>query len=261
MTSVLDKLSSQSLSLNTRHSSNPLSGTATDRADVGTPKFKIATNNTAYQVDISDRAKQLYQQAKDNQFIVDKLQSILDDIKGHINSTYSGKSNDDDISKTKIGNNSDTDNGGSVGMQLISKLQKKLVDQHRQKDGTVSSYDLTVRDVSMVPSTPNEKDFWYKTDGADFVAGAMDADSPDRKEMLQAIRERRISFSNASDVADLNYHNKIVIQGGEGGGSAGLSRTYNTNSAIFKDPSRGYFAMDDGTLISWDKTNSTQKTV
>lgn len=151
------------------------------------------------------------------------------------------------------GRGSDASRPVSLGLDVLTQVQQSLVERNRQKDGSVSSFQTTVRDISMVPTTQAEKDYWYSSDGANFVAGTSDADSADYKEMIQAIKDRKIDFIDASTVPDLNYHNMATFQGGEGGGSPGLTRTYNAQASIFKDPARGYFAMADGTLISWEK--------
>ncbi len=203
----------------------------------------------ATQVDISDRAKSILQKNQVSMTALEKLQSVISALRDQVNNPNSkfGPSNNNNESSTSI---------NPLGMQMLEQVDDYIMKQHTNKDGSISSYNITIRDISLAPKTQNEVEHWYKNDGKLIVDGVFDGDSADYKEMAQAVKDRKIEFIDAKDIPDLNYHNKAIFQGGEGGSAPGLTRTYNTNSAIFKDPERGYFPMADGTVISWKKQHA-----
>ncbi|WP_156375648.1 hypothetical protein [Methylobacterium sp. Leaf125] len=200
----------------------------------------------ATQVDISDRAKTILEQNQSSMTALEKLRSVIGVLKDQVNSA-----------DHKISPDADKDQSSSatypLGMKMLEQVDKYIMKQNTSKDGSISSYNVTVKDISLLPRTQKEIDYWYKNEGADFIAGDFEGSSAEYREMTQAIKDREIEFIDAKEIPDLNYHNKATFQGGEGGSAPGLTRSYNTHSAIFKDPEKGYFPMADGTVISWKK--------
>ncbi len=200
----------------------------------------------ATKVDISDQAKSILKNNQSNMTDLERLQSIISTLKNQINNSEQKISSINDVDRSSNSTN-------PLGMQMLSQVNDYIIKQNTNNDGKISNYNVTINDIYLVPKTKDEIDYWYKNDGADFIAGDFEGSSAADKEMAQAIRDRKIEFIDAKDIPDLNYHNKATFQGGEGGGAPGLTRTYNTQSDIFKDTEKGYLPLADGTVISWKR--------
>jgi hypothetical protein len=128
-----------------------------------------------------------------------------------------------------------------------------MVAAHKQADGSVTSFTKTESDVFVVPSTPEQIDYWYQTDGRGLVAGAQFFREEAATGIAQAVQNREITIQNAKDIPGLNFHNTMIFQGGEGGASLNGTSSYNQNADIFKDPTMNYRVSGNGTVISWKK--------
>ena len=135
----------------------------------------------------------------------------------------------------------------------------RLIESHRNADGTVRNYSAVARDV-LTPATSAERiSDWYKVDGQAFVQLAQERGPTDEwsTSLAAAVQSHEVTFNSAADFADLNFHNTYRFEGGEGGGSANVDHTYNRNASIFSDPAKHYMVISDGTVVSWKKAAGT----
>ena len=128
---------------------------------------------------------------------------------------------------------------------------------HTQADGTIQSWSTSASNVFSVPSTPQEVDQWYQTQGQKMLALAQ-AFPDSMPGLAEAIQNRTVTFTDARDISGLNFHNSFAFQGGEGGSSGSSQTSFNSSLAIFQDPNVHYQIMDNGTVLSWP-TSSTQQ--
>lgn len=133
------------------------------------------------------------------------------------------------------------------------KFSEALIAANRQADGTIKSYRHEVHDVLNAPSTPEEIDQWFKTDGQKYIDGARQVNDPEYNIMAQAVQNRTMKVQDARDIPGLNFHNTIVFQGGEHGSWSNNTYSYNRDADFFKDPTMNYSVGSDGTVLSWKK--------
>jgi hypothetical protein len=138
----------------------------------------------------------------------------------------------------------------------------------RQPDGTIANYSATYNDISFTPTTPEAINNWYQNEGQSVIQWAQQVaqQAPGTPQAAylasyaQAVENHAVTFQNAFDVPDLDYHNTLTIEGGEHGGENNWSVTYNHGAAIFKDPTTNYAFGDAGTIITWKNPQATATT-
>ncbi|MGJ4943902.1 hypothetical protein ACQR1W_25245 [Bradyrhizobium sp. HKCCYLS1011] len=128
---------------------------------------------------------------------------------------------------------------------------------HTQADGTIQSWSTSASNVLSVPSTPQEIDQWYQTQGPKMLALAQ-AFPDSMPGLAEAIKNHTVSFTDARDIAGLNFHNSFTFQGGEGGSSGSSQTSFNSSLAMFQDPNVHYQIMDNGTVLSWPTSSAQQ---
>src|SRR5262249_40855700 len=121
---------------------------------------------------------------------------------------------------------------------------------HTNADGTVQTWSTSASDVFNVPSTPQDINQWYQTQGQQLLAEAQ-ASPQSMPGLAQAIQNRTLTFTDARDIPGLDFHNTISFQGGEGGSGSGSSISINSSLPMFHDPNVQYQIMGDGTVLSW----------
>jgi hypothetical protein len=109
--------------------------------------------------------------------------------------------------------------------------------------------------VFNVPSTPQDVNQWYQTQGQQMLALAQ-AFPSSFPGMAEAIQNRTLTFADARSIPGLNFQNWYAAEGGESGAGA----SFNSSLPMFQDPSIHYQVMNDGTVLSWP-TSSQQLTL
>jgi hypothetical protein len=227
----------------------------------GTP-----TSGSSDSLDLSDHAKAILARAKTDQVAADELQTFLQAAR-----------NPNGTGGTSASSQASGDNGTQIFDQLTGQTQSQsanttfitlndflnadvhsLIDANTGPDGTVGSYSQTLQDVTVTaPSNPQQVAAWYQTTDAQALAGAAQYWPNNDPGLAEALASHAVTFLNGSDIPNLNFHNTISIQGGEGGASVGDTYTYNHDAAIFSDPTTSYKVLYDGTVISWKTPPST----
>jgi hypothetical protein len=235
-------------------------------AEAGTPAAK-ASSDPVDIVDLSDRAKATLARAKTDQVAADKLVALVQSGRGSDGKSGSAsKSAAGDVSQVfdQLTGRTQSQQAGPSGedatLSALGADSKALIAANTQSDGTVKSYSKTVSDYLVVPSTPQEIDNWYKTDGQAFIEGAQVFSDENSQSLAQAVQNRTVTIQSAKDIPGLNFHNTATFEGGENGSSGGLTSSYNLDAAIFKDPTTNYLVADNGTVISWQKSPATGTT-
>jgi hypothetical protein len=222
-------------------------------------------------LNLSDHAKAVLARAKSDQVAADQLQAFLQSVRnpngtGHNSAT--GQTSDDAgtqiFDRLKGQTQSQQGNAKNLSLADLQRAQgglpglgtyaKALSDASLQPDGTYKNYSQTLHDVIVVPSTPQDIATWYQTDGKSelSIAQALAQISPDdHPGLAEALANHAVTFLNAQDIPDLNFHNTISIEGGEHGGSAGEDATFNQKAAIFSNPTTSYKVLASGTVIAW----------
>jgi hypothetical protein len=217
-------------------------------------------------VDLSDHAKALLAQAQQDQVLANKLQSLLQSAKNpnsNSDSSDSGQSSDDNVLQVfdQLTGQSQSQTGSSSYVSLndcLNVYANDLADQNTGPDGTVGGFSQTLHDVELTaPSTPQQISTWYNSLDTKALAGAAQAWPDNDPGLAEALASHSVTFLNASEIPDLNFHNTISIQGGDGGVSINESYTYSHNAAIFSDPTTSYKVLDDGTVLAWKKPSGT----
>jgi hypothetical protein len=237
----------------------------------GTSGSSAAGNSASDSLNLSDHAKSVLAQAKANKVAADQLQTFLQSVRnpnGTGKTSATGQTSDDAGTQIfdRLKGQTQSQQGDSKNLSLadlqraeglqsgLGAYEKALSDASLQPDGTSRGYSQTLHDVIVVPSTPQEIATWYQTDGKSelSIAQALAQISPnDNPGLAEAIANHALTFLNAKDIPDLNFHNTIVIQGGEGGGSANENATANLKAAIFSDPTTSYKVLASGTVLAW----------
>jgi hypothetical protein len=218
-----------------------LSNAASPATDTNTPAAKTTSDPTASStsrdpvdtVDLSDRAKATLARAKIEQTAADKLAALAQSL-----SNSGGKS----------GSTAKAVSGEGDRDSYLAALKAA----HTGPDGTVESFSKTVNDVFDVPSTPQDIDDWYNTEGKILIAGAQLFPEEAATGIAQAVQNRTIKIRDAKDIPDLDLHNTLTFSGGEGGSAINGTSSYNHDAAIFKDPNTNYRVFN-GYVISWAK--------
>jgi hypothetical protein len=128
---------------------------------------------------------------------------------------------------------------------------------HIRSDGSVGRWSETKTDIFNVPSTPQEVDQWYETQGQSLIVWAEAVPSEGETGLAEAVRNRSVTIQDARDIPGLNYHNSFTYQGGEGGSGGSSTFSFNQQLPIFKDPNVHYLIGGDGTIISWKTPRAT----
>jgi hypothetical protein len=227
-------------------------------------------------VNLSDYAKATLARAQTDQVAADTLQAFLQSARNSNGSgTTSPQPTANDVTQRfdQLTGQTQSQQGGTAPSSLadfqlaggganagLANYSVALANANRKPDGTVQSYSQNFSDVVAVPSTQQEIAAWYQNDGKAVLGAAQynPADYPPG--LAEAITSHSVSFLNANDIPDLNFHNTITIQGGETGGSGGEVYTYDHNAAIFSDPATSYQVLADGTVLSWKTPPATATT-
>jgi hypothetical protein len=214
---------------------------------------KPSSRDPVDSVDLSDRAQAILARAKIDQAAADKLAAQVQAAKGNNKWGPSSKTATDDAPKLYDAMSGRKPTTTAVDLSDPDEILGALRAAHTRADGTVESFSKTLVDVFRdAPSTPQEIDDWYNTQGQILIAGAQLFTAEASTGIAQAVQDRTITFTNARDIPDLNLHNTVTYTGGEGGSSQTGQGSYNLNSAIFKDPTTNYRVFD-GYVISWKK--------
>jgi hypothetical protein len=222
-----------------RSSSNASANAASSAIPNADPSSK-GGGNPAVVVDLSDRAKALLEKNKTDQVAAGRLQTLVQNLR--------------DQNGGETGKSAGSATAGSADPKDLNGYLASLFEANKKPDGTYGSFTKSVSDVLDVPSTPQQVDDWYKSEGQAVSAGAKDFTNADYQVYAQAVLNRTVTIQSAKDIPGLSFHNTIIFQGGEGGGSAGYQASYNQDAAIFKDPTTAYAISDNGTVISWKKS-------
>jgi hypothetical protein len=240
--------------------SNAASSATTGASAATTTSGAVASSasNPADSLTLSDQAKATLARAQTDQFVADKLQAFLQSAR---NSNGSGTTapqptaNDVTQQFDQLTGQTQSQSANTTFITLNDFLNAdvhSLVDANKGTDGTVGGYSQTLQDVTVTaPSNPQQVAAWYQTTDAQALAGAAQYWPNNDPGLAEALASHAVTFLNASDIPNLNFHNTISIQGGEGGASVGDTYTYNHDAAIFSDPTTSYKVLYDGTVISW----------
>jgi hypothetical protein len=231
-------------------------GTAADKTTQATAES--SSRNPVDIVDLSDRAKAILERNKVDQLVAERLaQQVVSSKDGGKTKAATSSSSTGESSKlfgALSGSSASPSKGAPSGsFRDLSAELTSMVAAHKQADGSVTSFTKTESDVFVVPSTPEQIDYWYQTDGRGLVAGAQFFREEAATGIAQAVQNREITIQNAKDIPGLNFHNTMIFQGGEGGASLNGTSSYNQNADIFKDPTMNYRVSGNGTVISWKK--------
>lgn len=230
--------------------------TSPDAPSTGTAARSAASGSApATMVELSDQAKALLARNKIDQVVAQRLQALIQTLKGKGGDTIKPGANtgQDVFERLTAGNTTAT-------FDQLDDYLKSLFAANKNADGTYSSFSKTLHDVITAPSTPAEIENWYKTQGQSYIEGAQQLQDKNYLAFAEAIQNRAVTIQSASEIPDLNFHNSWILQGGEGGGSINGTSSYNHNAAIFKDPATNYIVDGNGTVISWKKPPQTTAT-
>jgi hypothetical protein len=240
-----------------------------------------ASANPSDSLNLSDHAKAILARAQQDQIAANQLQSFLQSARnpgGTGNSASSSQASDDAgtqifdqlTGQTQSQHQSQQGNPGSPSLADFQQADggwgaglaayaQALAQANQQPDGSTKNYSQTLNNVIAVPSTPQDIAAWYQSDGK-LLTGQAEAGQGNDPGLVEAIANHAITFLNANDIPGLNFHNTIVMQGGENGGSGNETWTYNQNASIFSDPSSSYKVLGDGTVIAWKTPPATGTT-
>jgi hypothetical protein len=169
----------------------------------------------------------------DPQTTTDNVDSLFAKLSGIAQSQQSGSTWDP---------NSYIDNSGDY-------LQAQQAD-HTQADGSIESWSTSASNVFNVPSTPQDVDQWYQTQGQQMLALAQ-AFPSSFPGMAAAIQNHTLTFTDARSVPGLNFQNWYTSEGGESGAGGGAGASFNSSLPMFQDSNVHYQVMNDGTVLSW----------
>jgi CMP-N-acetylneuraminic acid synthetase len=236
-----------------------------------------SSSNPADSVDLSDHAKALLAQAQKDQVLASDLQTLLQSARNSKGASDTSASSQAAADGTQVfdqltGKARSQQQANPASQSLAAFQQadgalvglgdyaKSLAAASEQPDGTYSNYSQNLQDVvAAAPSTPQQVTNWYQTDGK-ILASQAQAWPENDPGLGEALASHSVTFLNAGDVPDLNFHNTISIQGGENGGSAGEVYTYNHNAAVFSDPTTSYKVLSDGIVLAWKTPPSSGAT-
>jgi hypothetical protein len=239
----------------------------------GTSGSSAAGKSAPDSLNLSDHAKSVLARAKSDQVAADQLQAFLQSAKNPngtgktpASSQASGDAGAQILARLK--GQTQSQQGDSKTLSLadlqraegslsgLGAYEKALSDASLQPDGTSRGYSQTLHDVIVVPSTPQDIATWYQTDGKSLLSAAQAWPDEDPG-LAEALASHAVTFLNAKDIPDLNFHNTIVIQGGEGGGSANELGTFNQKAAAILSTTTTYKVLASGTVLAWKTPPST----
>jgi hypothetical protein len=218
-----------------------------------------STISPATLVTLSDRAKAVLERNKVDQIVAERLaQQVASSKKGsgkaEAASSNAATGDASKLFEALAGSNASQAAGATSGnFRDLSAELTAMVTAHKQADGSVTSFTKTESDVFVVPSTPEQIDYWYQMDGRGLIAGAQFFREEAATGIAQAVQNREITIQSAKDIPGLNFHNTMIFEGGEGGASLNGTSSYNKDADIFKDPTMNYRVYGNGTVISWKK--------
>jgi hypothetical protein len=233
----------------------------------GTSGSSAAGMSASDSLNLSDDAKSVLGRAKTEKVAADQLQTFLQSVRnpnGTGKTSAPSQASDDAGTQilARLKGLTQSQQGDAKNLSLadlqraegwlsgLATYQKALSDASQQPDGSYKNYSQTLRDVIVVPSSPQDIATWYQTEGKSVLSAAQTWPD-DHPGLAQAIANHAVTFLNAKDIPDLNFHNTISIQGGEGGSSGNENATYNQKAAIFSDPTTSYTVLVNGTVIAW----------
>jgi len=235
----------------------PANGTGLGKAQGNEKPGQPSASSAADSLDLSDHAKAILVRAKADQVAADKLTAFLQSAKESVTGKPAAPTSKDgaQIFDSLTGR----DRSGSAGGEPTSAgdfedaVLDRLIESHRNADGSVSNYSAVARDVFTPATSAEQVADWYKTNGQAWTDSAQARPTEWGTSLAAAVQAHEITFHSAADFADLNFHNTYTFEGGEGGGSANVKFTYNQNASIFSDPNTNYMVSSDGTVVSWKK--------
>jgi hypothetical protein len=248
-------------------SNTAAAGAASQIGESGSSGSPAATSSgPSDSVNLSDHAKAVLAQAQKDQVAANQLQSFLQSARnpagtgGNAAPSQSSAGTGTQVFD-KLTGQAQSQQGGSANSLADFIQSDGLLNglvayartlEHRDDSGTVASYSQTIHDVTVAaPSNPQQIAAWYQGTDAQGLASAAQFWPDNDPGLAEALASHAVTFLNASDIPDLNFHNTITIQGGEGGGSEGDIYSYNQKAAIFSDPTTSYKVLADGTVLSW----------
>jgi hypothetical protein len=201
-------------------------------------------------LDLSDRAKAMLERASANKLADEKLDAFLQATRnsGDVQGSIAPPSSFDLLSNLGQQGNSTWD--PTTYIDNPGAYQQEQQGAHTRADGTIQSWSTSASDVFNVPSTPQDIDQWYQTQGQQVLALAQ-AFPDSMPGLAQAIQNRTVTFSDARDIPGLNFQNSFSFQGGENGSGGSEMTSFNSSLPIFQDTNVHYQIMGDGTVISW----------
>jgi hypothetical protein len=235
----------------------PANGAALGKAQGNEKSGQPSAGSTADSLDLSDHAKAILVRAKTDQVAADKLTAFLQSAKESVTGKPAAPASKDgtQIFDSLTGRNRSSSAGGepSSAGEFEDAVLDRLIESHRNADGTVSDYSAVARDVFTPATSAEQVSDWYKTNGQAWIDSAQARPTEWGTSLAAAVQAHEVTFHSAADFADLNFHNTYTFEGGEGGGSANVNFTYNQNACIFNDPNNNYMVSSDGTVVSWKK--------
>jgi hypothetical protein len=234
----------------------PLGGAGLGKAQTSEKSSLPSESNDATDsLDLSDHAKAILVRAKVDQVAADKLAAFLQSAREGVTGKQASASKDGiEIFESFTAHNRSSSAGepASAG-DFEDAVLDRLIEDHRNADGTVSNYSAIARDVFTPATSAEQVSDWYKTNGQAWIESAQARPTVWSSSLAAAVQAREVTFHSAADFADLNFHNTYTFEGGEGGGSANVNFTYNQSASIFSDPTANYLVSSDGTVVSWKK--------
>jgi hypothetical protein len=235
----------------------PVGGAGLGKAQTSEKSSVPSIGNYATdRLDLSDHAKAILVRARTDQGAADKLTALLQSARESVTGKQAPASKDGtQIFESLTGHNRSSPAGGepSSAGDFEDAVLDRLIEAHRNADGTVSDYSAVARDVFTPATSAEQVSDWYKTNGQAWIDSAQARPTEWGTSLANAVQAREVTFHSAADFADLNFHNTYTFAGGEGGGSANVNFTYNQNASIFSDPTTSYLISSDGTVVSWKK--------
>lgn len=239
-------------------SAAPVSG-KTPEARSNTPKDTV---------ELSDYAKTMLTRSRTERAAANKLAALVAEVvlngKGQTANKTGIKPDDDGTALFKAltgqlatsaisGNATEPKALSEINPADVGAYMNALLAAHTRPDGTTERFSVTVHDAVKVPSTPEEIDQWFATDGQSYVVGASQVNNPEYSIMAQAIQNRTMKIQNAMDIPGLNFRNTIIYEAGGIGASVNGTYSYNRDADIFKDPTMSYSVSSMGIVLSWKK--------
>lgn len=247
--------------------------TSPDAPQIGQPERLVSTSalssTPSDSVDLSDHAKAVLAQAQKDQVLANELQTLVQSNKnsaGSNSNSILGQSSQGQLTSAQTADSISQSfaqlTGQTQSQQLLSNwtAEQAAADPvgftdaeqaaHTQADGTISNWSVSFQDVppAGAPSTPQEIDRWYATQGQQFLENTQGL-SPG---FVDAIRNHTLSFTNVSDIPDVDFRNSFTFQGGEDGAGGGGSFTFNYNApALQAIGSANYAIFGDGYIATW----------